>query len=687
MHSTWLPFLDEDEDFLSDMSHWLILAQLQMTMMLSTQILNPKGAVGVLFLTLSASLFFAVLGVIANVIYCETSKKKKKEGEAKREKLERKLMATEDPAEHAKKRKRKERELMAMEDPAEHARRTEELVAKPKATAPHEPLTAEIQKDVSTGMQKGFVPGKAAASRAKTNKIEGTSAPALTTEIEKAKAAAELAAVDIPEKKATMEMHVVAEEEEEVVEEDEEALMSMAGEPLDQKSSRVAATQNPTSPSTGIPKTKGTSTAELVPKTDEEAREETKTQTRYSLEFKSTLKSDKEAAAASASVEKAKFEIEAMVKAEMVVAEVSVAAPAPAPAQAPASTPAQEEGGPSRIKEKGTMSVDLDAAAPIQKAWTEKTDRTVTKRSAEGGPGHLRTPGTSDNTQSGSFEPKGAASRPTTAPAKLEEVDKAVQIALDDVSSEVKRAKGRDESAWVDLYKQEHGKSHTTASELQLWKEKTMHGLLKERLRRQRLVLGAFRKVGENFRRGQEGQAEGRSHAALAAVDSAPTSLKSTGNLHAINEHATGDDTRPLRTLGRLGALHVGTFESGSATGRPTTAPAKLEEVDMAVQDALDEVSSDVKAARAREKGDWETMYKKEHRKSDATASEVELWREQTMQKLLTERLERQRLVLGALHEVQKKYRRGQGGHHEEGEEEGAESRSRTRTRSNSTDG
>ena len=320
MHSTWLPFLDEDEDFLSDMSHWLILAQLQMTMMLSTQILNPKGAVGVLFLTLSASLFFAVLGVIANVIYCETSKKKKKEGEAKREKLERKLMATEDPAEHAKKRKRKERELMAMEDPAEHARRTEELVAKPKATAPHEPLTAEIQKDVSTGMQKGFVPGKAAASRAKTNKIEGTSAPALTIEIEKAKAAAELAAVDIPEKKATMEMHVVAEEEEEVVEEDEEALMSMAGEPLDQKSSRVAATQNPTSPSTGIPKTKGTSTAELVPKTDEEAREETKTQTRYSLEFKSTLKSDKEAAAASASVEKAKFEIEAMVKAEMVVA-------------------------------------------------------------------------------------------------------------------------------------------------------------------------------------------------------------------------------------------------------------------------------------------------------------------------------------------------------------------------------
>ncbi len=59
------PFLDDEEDFLGELSQWLILAQLQMTLLLATGVVAPQGGVGVLFFCLSAALFVAVVVIVA----------------------------------------------------------------------------------------------------------------------------------------------------------------------------------------------------------------------------------------------------------------------------------------------------------------------------------------------------------------------------------------------------------------------------------------------------------------------------------------------------------------------------------------------------------------------------------------------------------------------------------------------
>jgi hypothetical protein len=66
VHTYFQPYIDDDEDFLSELSHWLILSQLQMTLLLSTGVINPTGAVGILFFAISCTLFVAVFIVIVS---------------------------------------------------------------------------------------------------------------------------------------------------------------------------------------------------------------------------------------------------------------------------------------------------------------------------------------------------------------------------------------------------------------------------------------------------------------------------------------------------------------------------------------------------------------------------------------------------------------------------------------------
>ena len=56
--------MEDDEDFLGGMSHWMILGQLEMTIMLATEVISPNGAIGVMFFAISASLFVAVVAVV-----------------------------------------------------------------------------------------------------------------------------------------------------------------------------------------------------------------------------------------------------------------------------------------------------------------------------------------------------------------------------------------------------------------------------------------------------------------------------------------------------------------------------------------------------------------------------------------------------------------------------------------------
>ena len=62
------PFLDGEEDFLGELSQWLILAQLQMTLLLSTAVVEAEGGVGILFFCLSATLFVAVVVIIGKTM-------------------------------------------------------------------------------------------------------------------------------------------------------------------------------------------------------------------------------------------------------------------------------------------------------------------------------------------------------------------------------------------------------------------------------------------------------------------------------------------------------------------------------------------------------------------------------------------------------------------------------------------
>ena len=54
-----------EEDFLSEMSQWLILFQLQLTLLLSTKVVSPYGFVGYIFMLLTVSLFFALSVIVA----------------------------------------------------------------------------------------------------------------------------------------------------------------------------------------------------------------------------------------------------------------------------------------------------------------------------------------------------------------------------------------------------------------------------------------------------------------------------------------------------------------------------------------------------------------------------------------------------------------------------------------------
>ena len=64
IHGIYKPYLEDDEDFLGGMSHWMILGQLEMTIMLATEVISPNGAIGVMFFAISASLFVAVVAVV-----------------------------------------------------------------------------------------------------------------------------------------------------------------------------------------------------------------------------------------------------------------------------------------------------------------------------------------------------------------------------------------------------------------------------------------------------------------------------------------------------------------------------------------------------------------------------------------------------------------------------------------------
>ena len=64
IQGTFQPYLGWEEDFLGEMAQWLILIQLQVTLLLSTEIVSPYGPIGVMFFLLSGSLFLSVVVII-----------------------------------------------------------------------------------------------------------------------------------------------------------------------------------------------------------------------------------------------------------------------------------------------------------------------------------------------------------------------------------------------------------------------------------------------------------------------------------------------------------------------------------------------------------------------------------------------------------------------------------------------
>ena len=68
IQGTFQPYLGWEEDFLGEMAQWLILIQLQVTLLLSTEIVSPYGPIGVMFFLLSGSVISSVLHETKNVV-------------------------------------------------------------------------------------------------------------------------------------------------------------------------------------------------------------------------------------------------------------------------------------------------------------------------------------------------------------------------------------------------------------------------------------------------------------------------------------------------------------------------------------------------------------------------------------------------------------------------------------------
>ena len=62
------PYLQWEQDFLGEMSQWLILFQLQITLLFSTGVVDPYGPVGTLFVGITASLLGAVFVVVSSAM-------------------------------------------------------------------------------------------------------------------------------------------------------------------------------------------------------------------------------------------------------------------------------------------------------------------------------------------------------------------------------------------------------------------------------------------------------------------------------------------------------------------------------------------------------------------------------------------------------------------------------------------
>ena len=50
------------------MSHWLILLQLQVTLLLSTEVISPDGPVGYIFMAITMILFIVVFVIIGSTM-------------------------------------------------------------------------------------------------------------------------------------------------------------------------------------------------------------------------------------------------------------------------------------------------------------------------------------------------------------------------------------------------------------------------------------------------------------------------------------------------------------------------------------------------------------------------------------------------------------------------------------------
>ena len=57
-----------EEDFLAEMSHWLILLQLQTTLLLATEVIKPDGPVGMVFLAVTLGLFLTVFVIVISTM-------------------------------------------------------------------------------------------------------------------------------------------------------------------------------------------------------------------------------------------------------------------------------------------------------------------------------------------------------------------------------------------------------------------------------------------------------------------------------------------------------------------------------------------------------------------------------------------------------------------------------------------
>jgi hypothetical protein len=64
VNAHFAPYMEWEEDFLSEMSQWLILFQLQICLLFSTGVVDPYGPMGDIFVSITASLVFAVFGTI-----------------------------------------------------------------------------------------------------------------------------------------------------------------------------------------------------------------------------------------------------------------------------------------------------------------------------------------------------------------------------------------------------------------------------------------------------------------------------------------------------------------------------------------------------------------------------------------------------------------------------------------------